>query len=478
MPARLAATCLLVLAALAMAWMAVYQVDDAFIVYRYADRLAHGGGFTFNPGERVEGVTCFLWTLALSPWALTGLPLPRVAPALTAACGIGVLVLVARRAESLVPMALLAASPAFVYWSVGALETMPFTLLVAAAVSDHAREIEDVSRRPRSAIWLGLAALTRPETPAIVAALGVDRLLRRREGLGKWLAIVAAFLVPFLIFRRLYFGDWLPNTYYAKTGGPLGERLALGFDYVASAAASLVPAFGATGPLVTLLGAAIVAALLLVAWRVPRFRPEGLVAAAVLAACVYEGGDWMTLQRLAVPALPSLAVLAAAPLSRRPRIVAIAVVALFAIHGVAVAARERNGPRGLAVNAEGYRHAHLEVARALAERAQPGDLVALMDVGMIGWHLPDQRILDVTGLTDRAIAHAPGGFLQKSYPASEVLGRDPRFIVLVPRFVLDERIHADPSFASRYRFLFSVNHRFNWVPPSSYELHVFERVTP
>src|SRR6266571_4156489 len=61
------------------AWMAVYQVDDAFIVYRYAANLAHGYGFVFNPGERVEGVTCFLWTLFLAPWAAAGLSLSRAA---------------------------------------------------------------------------------------------------------------------------------------------------------------------------------------------------------------------------------------------------------------------------------------------------------------------------------------------------------------------------------------------------------------
>ena len=36
-----------------MAWLAVYQVDDAFIVYRYARNLARGDGFVFNSGERV-----------------------------------------------------------------------------------------------------------------------------------------------------------------------------------------------------------------------------------------------------------------------------------------------------------------------------------------------------------------------------------------------------------------------------------------
>src|SRR5690242_17979411 len=38
---------------------------DAFISMRYARNLALGHGPVFNPGERVEGYTNFLWTLIL-----------------------------------------------------------------------------------------------------------------------------------------------------------------------------------------------------------------------------------------------------------------------------------------------------------------------------------------------------------------------------------------------------------------------------
>src|SRR6266704_196964 len=115
------------------AWMAVYQVDDAFIVYRYAGNLARGEGFVFNPGERVEGVTCFLWTILLAPWTAIGLKLPVVAPILTALAGGAAVLLLpfvsarlaGRRSPDLWDAAtapLLAAHPGFAYWSVGALE--------------------------------------------------------------------------------------------------------------------------------------------------------------------------------------------------------------------------------------------------------------------------------------------------------------------------------------------------------------------
>src|SRR2546425_4272837 len=167
------------------AYLAVYQVDDAYIVYRYARNLAHGEGFAFNPGERVEGVTCFLWTLALVPFAAAGLPLPLVAPILTALAGLGVVLLLPRVSARLsgrdrpdawaaAGSALLASHPAFAYWSVGGLETVPYTLLVVLALHDQLREQARGAGR-RSAIWLGLAALVRPEAPLIAAGVVLGR---------------------------------------------------------------------------------------------------------------------------------------------------------------------------------------------------------------------------------------------------------------------------------------------------------------
>jgi hypothetical protein len=478
-----------------MVWLAVYQVDDAFIVYRYARSLAHGDGFVFNPGERVEGVTCFLWTLALAPFSAARIPLPRIAPVLTAIAGLSCLVLVGRRhAESegrdrlslrdLVPPTLLAASPAFAYWSVGALETVPFALLLTLAARAHARERLGAGGWA-SAVWLGVAGLVRPETPLVVAALAADRA--RTKGVVatvRWLGIVAAIIGPFLIFRRLYFESWLPNTYYAKTGAPLTALAARGWSYLGDCTASTLPSFGLSGGLIVFLGWVALAALLAFAWRRQTLRTEAIVVLAVAAAIVVEGGDWMVLSRFWVPALPALAVIAGAAvvhLSSRRRAgtaAAALIVAAVVASGVSTGVRERNGGRGLLVNAVGYRHAHREVARFLNEHAAAGDAVALMDVGMIGWYADRLRVIDITGLTDHDVAHAPGGFLDKRYPVSDLLARDPRFIVLVPGFAADGRIFGDPVFTSRYKALFSVDHRFNWTPPSSYKLCVFERKTP
>jgi arabinofuranosyltransferase len=43
-----------------------YVVDDAYISFRYARNLIEGHGLVFNPGEKVEGYTNFLWVLIIA----------------------------------------------------------------------------------------------------------------------------------------------------------------------------------------------------------------------------------------------------------------------------------------------------------------------------------------------------------------------------------------------------------------------------
>jgi arabinofuranosyltransferase len=518
-----AAVLTLAAAAAWMAWLAVYQVDDAYIVYRYAANLAHGYGFVFNPGERVEGVTCFLWTVILAPLAALGVPLPRVAPWLTAIAGLSVVGLLPGTAARLrragargaamddpnaavtdagdwLASALLAAHPAFAYWSVGALETVPYALLLLLALRDQIDEQARGSGR-RSAFWLGLASLVRPETPVVAAALGLGRLIdgpgraprARAAGVARWVAIIAAFFVPFLIFRRLYFGDWLPNTYYAKTGlGPMGN-LDLGRQYTLPFLASLAPSFGSIALPAATAGLAMLFALL--AWALPRpgLRSAALLICGIGAGVLLDGGDWMFLHRFWVPALPPLILLLAAAAralaaagasgttpaagAARPRRATIAITAAAVVLGasyVTYGVSERNGPEGLLVNAAGYRFAHHEVADFLKERAHPGDVVALMDVGIIGYE-SGLGVIDISGLTDPRVARAPGGFLDKQYPVASLLAAAPRFFVLVNGFSMDEAILADPEFQRTYRLVFERNHRFNWTPPGAYVLHVYER---
>ena len=59
-----------------------FPADDAYISFRYADNWASGEGPVFNPGERVEGYSNFLFVLLLKLCAEVGLTPPLAARAL------------------------------------------------------------------------------------------------------------------------------------------------------------------------------------------------------------------------------------------------------------------------------------------------------------------------------------------------------------------------------------------------------------
>ena len=209
--------------------------DDAFISFRYAENLADGLGPVWNPGERVEGYTNFAWVLLLAAGMKLGLAPERFANVLGVTSGALLLVALfrfaarGRSAASPFPLLLvlvLAASRSYAAWCTGGLETMLFTLLVFLG---FARLLAPWGRERRDALACALsfagAALTRPEGAlfgALAFALLLFELVRGRRSVRAvlaWLGPFAALVGAHLLWRRSYYGEWLPNTFYAKVGG-------------------------------------------------------------------------------------------------------------------------------------------------------------------------------------------------------------------------------------------------------------------
>lgn len=233
------------LAALAvlLAHASIYRFlcDDAFISFRYARNLARGAGLVFNPGaERVEGYTNFLWVVVLAAFDRIGLRPEHVAPVLSIILTVVLFWLVASAACRWLPPAVprfvlvlpalwLALTRSIAVWSTSGLETRLFEVLVIAGairlIDDIGAE-ESGGRWPWGAVWLGLAALTRPDgmliggaaMAAAAAVLVVRRRLRLKDA-APHAAVFAAIVGGHLLFRHAYYGAWLPNTYYAKVGG-------------------------------------------------------------------------------------------------------------------------------------------------------------------------------------------------------------------------------------------------------------------
>src|SRR5512135_1832902 len=75
-------------------------VDDAYISFRYAQNAILGHGLVFNPGERVEGFTNFLWTALMIPVEGAGIDVGRASMVLGALFALAVMWLAVRFART------------------------------------------------------------------------------------------------------------------------------------------------------------------------------------------------------------------------------------------------------------------------------------------------------------------------------------------------------------------------------------------
>lgn len=228
------------LAALAWATHAAldqwWTADDAFISFRYARNLVDGLGLVFNAGERVEGFTNLSWTL----WVAVGLKLGFTAEAWSNFWGLGcylatiVLLWVQHRSDArvwtdgrfVVPVAALGAalSVDWAIWAVSGMETALFTFLLTAAFVAAARSLS--TEEGGSRWWLlagalsGLAALTRPDGMLPAYVIGLASLVWGRPRMRAAVVFALGFAVvwlPATVGRVAYYGDFFPNTYYAKS---------------------------------------------------------------------------------------------------------------------------------------------------------------------------------------------------------------------------------------------------------------------
>ena len=289
-----------------------FTIDDAGIVYAYAEHLASGQGLrAVSGGPVVEGYSDFLWVVLLAAFAKLGVAPPLAAKLLGALLlawtGFAAGALVARLtpgsiASRALPAVLMGTCPEFVVWAPSGLENSLFSAALITALLLDVRESRDVTLTPFSALAVFAVSLTRPEGVLYAGVLGAFNLwsafwapVRHRQAARfLWL-----FLIPFAAYHAWHwvtFRSWVPNTFYAKSPGLSGFQE--GFEYTIE------------GLVTTRMTFLIPLALAGVAAGRRASLPSAAFAAVSLAFAVYSRGDWMPHFRFVSTAFPMLAVLA------------------------------------------------------------------------------------------------------------------------------------------------------------------------
>jgi hypothetical protein len=413
----------------------------------------------------------------------------------------------ARGAALPVGALLLGTSLAFSMWSVGGLETTLLALLMAACVTSWLREraaAKAPARLSWSAVWLALAALTRPEPVALFVPLFALRLLSWplpwRQALRSHARYVATFALPcigWLAFRLAYYGPPLPNTYYAKREGDV-TALGRGITYTVEALMGM-----------NLLPIVILSVLLLLLRKTERLRALLLVslASAFTAFAVWEGGDWMSGHRLFIPALPLVALLVdaawrvATSLSPedlrlrawpswvlrpswqagwndavlhfgRRHLLVLRGVWILALSWVVVVGQLRTFHDWVGKRGSGFHGIRLDSggpfdsARWMRAHLPKGALLATGEAGIVPYYTK-ARLIDLNGLVDAHIARLPGGRHHK-FDLGYVLRRNPDYVyllvdqaadgTLVSRTYYGREMLARPEFHARYRQIKLLEH--------------------
>lgn len=473
-------TLFVVVMALALGWAAFtrHVWEDYYITYRASRNLATGQGLTFTAGERVHSFTSPLGVLLPAAASLAtanrsddvALWIFRVLASAALAGAVAFTAAIASRGPgggrgtALFAAAFVALDAKILDYTINGMET-PFLLLFTAW------GIWAFATQPgRTWVHLGLAwagmMWTRPDAFIYIGALGIGALLfQPRDGsgparVGRLRLMVAAGLLttvvylPWLLWAWRYYGSPLPHTIVAK--GLFNPKVtpALLWEWVVNfpggvwrdpsiLAGTFMPAYGRdTGwPAFASQLSAVLAAVGMLLWAVPRLRWEARIASfGALAGQFYLRSFVGFPVPWYLPAISFLTILAlvlawgqAAAAVNRPawrvgfRVGAVALMASIVALSGAVAVQLRWQQR---IVETGQRRVIGEWLKAQAK--SPRESVFLEPLGYIGF-FSGLKMLDYPGLGSPEVVAARGRAESHSYPwcwSEIIMDLQPEWLVL------------------------------------------------
>ncbi|MFN2175573.1 MAG: hypothetical protein ACK2U3_06445 [Anaerolineales bacterium] len=209
--------------------------DDAMISMRYAKNFASGEGLVWNPGgEKIEGYSNPLWVVFMAGFHLLPIPSSKISlfVQISGAIFLTANLFVVRKIGSLlskdwlVPIfaVLLTAFYAPLNnWGLLGMEVSALAFITSLSVWMVLKFLKEGDFSPWLFVLLGLATLIRIDMVVpyilILCFLLVTLPSRRPQILIWGIALLGLFLGGQTIFRLLYYGNPLPNTYYLKVEG-------------------------------------------------------------------------------------------------------------------------------------------------------------------------------------------------------------------------------------------------------------------
>lgn len=471
--ARLVLTIVPPAVALAAAlWHGPFLIDDAYITLRYAGNLAAGHGLVFNHGEAVLGTSTPLLTLLLGLFELGGVNGPFAAR-LLGLVGVMLVVLVMQRLALpiLGPLGAAAAGvclalhPGLAFAANSGMETA----MSMAAV--YGTLLAALGRRRYALAGLGggAAFLLRPDGLLVVLVTLALALVRDRQRSRRLLVTTVIVVLPWLIYAAVSYGAVLPNSIPVKQfihpDRPL--RILMGTLQHLTFGPAMKVLFGLA--VVGLVSAAVRKAeiLWIALWIL-------LYVAGLSAACIAPIFPWYV-----TPLAPGLVLFAGYGVASVTMLrgvrrrsssaqgsVAVAPVLVVLLLTAGLCVRDASTWRAVHEEGLGRVGAYLQLGDLLRERCAPGDVLLVGEVGALAYALPEQFIVDSSGINspeayearkeDRARLRAAG----VRYPSPEgspvwvlalIARYEPDYIVTYRRWLHIQKLMRIPAIEQAYR---------------------------
>lgn len=402
-----------------------FFIDDAYITFRYVENFYSFGELSFNKGDFVEGYSNFLFLILLIPFKYLGFELITTAKAISylSYLGIGIVVFSYLKDLHKEPYSKMASLLGIVFcylsipiftWAISGMETTLFTLFITIGIVGTLR-ILDEEKLPNNyvlfiGIIFGLSCLTRPEGPLFVFVSAAFIFLKHVLTENKKYLI--SFLIlslssgiifsTFILWRYSYYGEFLPNTYYAKISGLEGPLIwEKGFYYL--------KLFLKAPPF---LGTVFLCYTIYSIYR--KFMKISdiylcLLTFSFTAYIIYSGGDWMDNSRLIVPIIPAIILFLCRlftksfiskniPKKKKEKFANIFVICVTLICCSQVVFIKLIGNSSLT------REYWSEIAKHINNEWEVGSRIGINMAGYIPYKTLNHEYLDMHGLNDRHIA--------------------------------------------------------------------------
>ena len=421
-----------------------WVIDDLYIYFRYVDNFISGNGIAFNKGEYVEGFSSFLWFLYLSICGTLNFPLEAAAKYSSLVLSVINALIIYRLSSYIIPgkYSIVAAvitlfSLPYMLWAISGFELMLYIFLTLIA-SYIALTQYRKSLMIFLSLLLFLIVITRPE--GILPSLAILAFLYFAKGMRSELKLPAllfsSLLILFLLFRYSYFGDFLPNTYYAKIGHDFIGNYELRsykngllyFLFFLKSNPQFIPA---------------VLFSVYVLLKVRYSKP--MLLFVVLFYCqivfiVISGGDWMVQYRFAVPAIPLLALITsglmkylADKFNKNSFAVSLSAVALCFVAAASLKLNDYS-----VIDREIILWNNLKaIAPSMNGVIPAGSLAASGACGIMPYYMREVNFIDMVGLTNSHIAkngYRSGMWFERSLPGY-VYSLEPQWLIMWKRSI-------------------------------------------